>query len=48
MTRKGSLSKPEVRLGPIQPRRFVLGMLDGQMGETPDFSEPIPEAELAL
>lgn len=41
-------SVPAVRLEPIRPKPFKLGMLEGQLGEIPDFLEPMSEEELAL
>lgn len=42
-------SKPMVRLVPIEPKRFKIGILkDILTGEIPDFLEPMSEEDLAL
>ena len=41
-------SKPVVRLVPVQPRPFQVGLLAGQLGQAPDFLAPIDPAELDL
>jgi prevent-host-death family protein len=41
-------SKPVVRLVPIAKSGFKLGILSGQIGEVPDFLEPMSEEDLAL
>lgn len=38
--------KPVVRLVPIGKKPFTLGILDGKLGEGPDFMEPMSEEEL--
>ncbi|MBM9593898.1 type II toxin-antitoxin system prevent-host-death family antitoxin [Rhodobacteraceae bacterium MCCB 386] len=40
-------SRPVVRLVPIPQSGFRLGTLAGQLGEVPDFLEPLSEEELA-
>ena len=40
--------KPVVRLVPVQPRPFKIGLLAGQLGEAPDFLTPIDPDELKL
>jgi len=40
---------PAVRLVPFNWRgAFRFGLLDGRLGNTPDFFEPMPETELDL
>ena len=41
-------SKPVVRLVPIPQNGFKFGGLEGQLGEVPDFLEPMSEEELRL
>lgn len=41
-------SKPVVRLVAIPQGKFKLGLLEGQLGEGPDFFEPQEEADLVL
>jgi antitoxin (DNA-binding transcriptional repressor) of toxin-antitoxin stability system len=38
--------KPVVRLVPIERSSFRLGGLEGQLGESPDFFEPMEEEDL--
>lgn len=40
--------KPVVRLVPVEPTPFKFGLLAGQLGETPDFHEPMDEEDLRL
>lgn len=39
--------KPAVKLVPVQPGSFKLGMMDGLVEIIPDFLEPMPRDELA-
>ena len=39
--------KPVVRMVPIERRPFQIGMLQGQLGDGPDFFEPMSDDELA-
>lgn len=39
--------KPAVKLVPVQPGSFKLGMMDGLIENIPDFLEPMPRDELA-
>lgn len=39
---------PVARLVPIQKKTFQLGILQGQLGEGPDFFEPMSKEDLAL
>lgn len=39
-------SKPVVRLVPIRQSGFKLGVLEGQVGQAPDFLEPLEEDAL--
>lgn len=41
---------PVVRLVPVEakPKGMVFGLLAGQLGEGPDWFEPMPEEELRL
>jgi prevent-host-death family protein len=41
-------SKPVVRLVPIPQSPFRFGLLEGQLGEGPDFFEPMSEDDLRL
>lgn len=41
-------SKPVVRLVAIPQGKFKIGILKGQLGEAPNFLEPLEEADLAL
>ena len=41
-------AKPVVRLVPIQPKKFQMGIWKDMLGETPDFLEPMSQEELAL
>jgi prevent-host-death family protein len=41
-------SKPVVRLVPIPQSPFRFGLLVGQLGEGPDFFEPMSEDDLRL
>jgi antitoxin (DNA-binding transcriptional repressor) of toxin-antitoxin stability system len=42
-------SVPLVELVPVRPKkRFVFGILQGQLGTGPDFFEPMDETDLAL
>lgn len=41
-------TKPVVRLVPIARRPFKIGLLEGQLGQGPDFFEPLPDDELDL
>lgn len=43
LTRRG---KPIVKL--VRVGRFRIGLLDGQLGEAPDFLKPLSDEELAL
>jgi prevent-host-death family protein len=40
--------KPVVRLVPVERTRFRFGGLEGQLGEIPDFHEPMDEEDLRL
>ena len=40
--------KPVVRLVPVERRAFKFDMLKGQLGEIPDFLEPMDEEDLRL
>ena len=42
--------KPVVKLVPVEekPKGIVFGILEGQLGEGPDWFEPMSEEELAL
>ena len=40
--------KPVVRLVPIRPCTFRIGILEGQLGTAPDFFEPMEEEERVL
>ena len=40
--------KPVVRLVAIPQGKFKLGLLEGQLGEGPDFLAPMDEEDLAL
>ncbi len=40
--------KPVVKLVPISKNRLKAGILKGQLGQVPDFLEPMSEEELAL
>jgi prevent-host-death family protein len=39
---------PVVKLVPLEPPKFKIGILEGQLGAGPDFFEPMSEDELAL
>ena len=39
--------KPAVKLVPVQPGGFMLGMMSGLVENTPDFLEPMSQDELA-
>ena len=39
---------PVVKIVPIEKKGFKLGILEGQLGEIPDFMEPMDEEELRL
>ncbi|RCW87693.1 type II toxin-antitoxin system Phd/YefM family antitoxin [Phyllobacterium bourgognense] len=39
---------PVVKIVPIPKSRFKVGILKGQLGEAPDFFEPMSEEDLAL
>ena len=41
-------SKPVVRLVPIVPGAFKIGLLKGKLGNAPDFFEPMEESDLDL
>jgi prevent-host-death family protein len=41
-------AKPVVRLVPIPQVKFRLGLMDGRLGEAPDFLAPMDPAELDL
>lgn len=41
-------SKPMARLTPVAKSGFKFGILEGKLGEGPDFFEPMPEDELRL
>ena len=41
-------NKPVVKLVAIPQGKFKMGMLEGIVGEVPDFFEPMSEEELAL
>lgn len=41
-------SKPVVRLVAIPQSGFKLGLLAGQLGTPPDFTEPLDDADLTL
>lgn len=38
--------KPVVRLVPVHQGRFKIGILEGKLGEGPDFFSPLPSDEL--
>jgi prevent-host-death family protein len=40
--------KPVVRLVPVERKPFRFGGLEGQLGEIPDFLEPMDEEDLRL
>jgi len=40
--------RPVVRLVPIRNSAFKLGILEGQVGAGPDFTEPLDEDDRAL
>ena len=40
--------KPVVRLVPIEPKDFQIGLLAGQLGAGPDFLQPMDPDELDL
>lgn len=40
--------EPLVKIVPVARKKFVLGHLEGQIGEAPDFFEPMSEDDLAL
>lgn len=40
--------KPAVKLVVVQPRKFRIGILEGQLGDVPDFFEPMSEEDLRL
>lgn len=40
--------KPDVKLVVAERRPFKFGVLEGQLGEGPDFFEPMSEEDLAL
>jgi prevent-host-death family protein len=40
--------RPVAKLVPIQPKKFKIGLLAGQLGEVPDFFEPMSEEDLRL
>ncbi len=40
--------KPVVRLVPVEHKLFRFGGLEGQLGEIPDFLEPMDEEDLRL
>ena len=40
--------KPVVRLVPITQQPFKIGLLKDQLGQAPDFFEPMPDDELDL
>lgn len=40
--------KPAVKLVVVQPRKFKIGLLEGQLGDVPDFFEPMSEEDLRL
>ena len=40
--------KPAVKLVVVPPRKFEIGILEDQLGEVPDFFEPMSEEDLRL
>jgi len=41
-------SRPVVKLVAIPQGKFKIGILSGQLGQGPDFSERIPDSDLTL
>lgn len=41
-------SKPVVRLVPVVPGAFKIGLLKGKLGTGPDFFEPMEDSDLDL
>ena len=41
-------TKPVVKLVPVESRKFQFGGLEGELGDAPDFFEPMSEEELRL
>ena len=41
-------ANPLVRLVPVSRRPFQIGILEGRLGEGPDFFEPVAESDLRL
>jgi prevent-host-death family protein len=39
---------PVVKLVPLKPSKFKIGILEGRLGKGPDFFEPMSEEDLAL